>query len=108
MVHKRTSCFIRGIIHFRASQKHAEVVELLHNFVENPPPRSSENLETLCFQYYYTGLINSFFMTGQFTEGLSLVPRLEKEINKYQFRIDSHRILVFYYKIALLIFWLVK
>ena len=43
-------------------------------------------------------------MTGQFTEGLSLVPRLEKEINKYQFRIDSHRILVFYYKIACLYF----
>lgn len=85
-------------------KKHAEVVQLLHNFVENPPPRSSENLETLCFQYYYTGLINSFFMTGQFTEGLSLVPRLEKEINKYQFRIDSHRILVFYYKIACLYF----
>jgi tetratricopeptide (TPR) repeat protein len=85
-------------------EKHSEVVKQLEEFVENPPGRVNENLETLGFQYYYTGLINSYFMTGRFTEGLSVVPKLEKEIEKFQYRIDPHRILVFYYKIACLYF----
>jgi len=85
-------------------EKHVEVVQQLEEFVKNPPARTNENLETLGFQYYYTGLINSYFMTGRFTDGLSLVPKLEKEIAKFQFRIDPHRILVFYYKIACLYF----
>lgn len=85
-------------------ERHAEVVQILEDFVENPPGRVNENLETLGFQYYYTGLINSYFMTGRFTEGLSIVPKLEKEMDRFQYRIDPHRILVFYYKIACLYF----
>jgi tetratricopeptide (TPR) repeat protein len=85
-------------------QKHDEVMHQLEKFVENPPVRSNENLETLGFQYYYTCKINSYFMNGRFTDGLSIVAQLEKEIEKFQHKIDSHRILVFYYKIACLFF----
>lgn len=85
-------------------EKHTKIVHLLKEFIDNPPIRSNENLETLGFQYYYTGVINSYFMAGRFSEGIAIVPTLEKEIAKFQFRIDPHRILVFYYKIACLYF----
>ena len=85
-------------------EKHTKIVHLLKEFIDNPPIRSNENLETLGFQYYYTGVINSYFMAGRFSEGIAIVPTLEKEIAKFQLRIDPHRILVFYYKIACLYF----
>jgi len=91
--------FILG--HF---EKHQEVVKQLQEFVENPPSRANENLEILAFQYYFTSRINAYFLSGRFTEGLSIVPELEKELEKFEYRIDPHRILVFYYKIACLYF----
>ena len=85
-------------------EKHKEEVKKLEQFLKDPPTRSNENLETLGFQYYYTSRINEHFMAGTFTEGVKLIPELNKEIAKYSDRIDPHRILVFYYKIACLYF----
>ena len=85
-------------------EKHQEEVAKLKEFLQNPPTRSNENLETLGFQYYYTSLINSHFMAGTFTEGLSIIPEFNKELEKHTDHIDPHRILVFYYKIACLYF----
>jgi hypothetical protein len=43
-------------------------------------------------------------MHGTFSKGLSLVPHLEEKIEEYKLHIDTHRILIFYYKIACLYF----
>tara|TARA_R110000868_G_scaffold37111_14_gene131645 strand:+ start:58862 stop:60409 length:1548 start_codon:yes stop_codon:yes gene_type:complete len=91
--------FILG--HF---EKHEQEVKQLKAFLDHPPSRSNENLETLGFQYYYTSLFNQHFIAGTFDEGLSIVPKLTKEIDRFESRIDPHRILVFYYKIACLYF----
>lgn len=85
-------------------EKHEQEVKQLKDFLDNPPARSNENLATLGFQYYYTSLINQHFITGTFTEGLSTVPELTKVIDRFESRIDPHRVLVFYYKIACLYF----
>ncbi|MBO6523875.1 MAG: hypothetical protein JJ971_08625 [Balneolaceae bacterium] len=86
------------------SEKHKEEVQRLKDFLDNPPSRTNENLETLGLQYYYTSLINQHFITGNFTDGLDIIPQLNKAIEKFEHRIDPHRILVFYYKIACLYF----
>jgi len=86
------------------SKKHAEEIKQLDAFLANPPSRSSENLETLGFMYSYTSKINSHFLEGSFSEGLELVPSLNKELDKYSGQVDPHRILIFYYKIACLYF----
>ncbi|MTI88183.1 MAG: hypothetical protein FH748_09465 [Balneolaceae bacterium] len=91
--------FVLG--HFK---KHKKVVKRLENFVDNPPTRSNENLETLGFIYLETSRINSHFMAGTFTEGTKMVPRLNRQIDKYAQQVDPHRILIFYYKIACLYF----
>ena len=85
-------------------EKHEQEVERLKEFLDNPPSRSNENLETLGFQYYYTSLINQHFIAGTFTKGLEIIPELNNQIDKFESRIDPHRILVFYYKIACLYF----
>ncbi len=101
---KGTHVLLEALFILGHHEKHKEVVLQLKQFMDEPPGRTNENLETLGFQYYYTGLINSYFMQGRFTDGLSIVKDLENEIEKFQFRIDPHRILVFYYKIACLFF----
>ncbi|MEQ9310131.1 MAG: tetratricopeptide repeat protein [Balneolaceae bacterium] len=85
-------------------EKHEQEVQNLKNFLENPPTRSNENLKTLGIQYYYTSLINQHFITGTFSEGLQVVPELNEVISSLEHKIDPHRILVFYYKIACLYF----
>lgn len=43
-------------------------------------------------------------MAGTFTEGIKMVPELNRKIEKYSQQVDPHRILIFYYKIASLYF----
>ncbi|MBS1757965.1 MAG: hypothetical protein JSU03_11860 [Bacteroidetes bacterium] len=64
----------------------------------------NENLEIQAFVYLYTAKINVHFLEGTFTEGLSLVHPIELKLKQYQQYIDTHRVLVFYYKIASLYF----
>lgn len=85
-------------------KKHEEVVKKLEDFVNNPPSRNNENLEALGFIYLYTSKINSHFLAGTFSEGIEIVPELNRKIERYTLQIDPHRILVFYYKIASLYF----
>lgn len=84
--------------------KHGQEIKRLKEFLDNPPSRTNENLETLGFQYYYTSLINQHFIAGTFTKGLEIIPELTTQIDKFESRIDPHRILVFYYKIACMYF----
>jgi tetratricopeptide (TPR) repeat protein len=64
----------------------------------------NENLKIQAFVYLYTAKINKHFLEGTFTEGLELVNTIEEKLNQYQQYIDTHRVLVFYYKIASLYF----
>lgn len=84
--------------------RHEEEMKLLRDFLENPPIRLNENLETLGFQYDFTSRINAHFMAGTFKEGIMLVPELMDSLEQYSSKIDPHRVLVFYYKIACLYF----
>jgi hypothetical protein len=45
-----------------------------------------------------------YFLQGTFTKGLRLVPFLEDMLKKYGLFLDTHRVLIFYYKIACLYF----
>lgn len=64
----------------------------------------NQNLEIQTFVYLYTAKINMYFLEGTFTEGLLLVPIIDKKLKEYAQYIDMHRVLVFYYKLASLYF----
>jgi len=64
----------------------------------------NENNRILAYQYLYTSRINLCFLQGRFTKGLHLVPFLEEMLKEYSLYLDTHRVLVFYYKIACLYF----
>lgn len=62
------------------------------------------NNQVIGFQYFYLSKIDFYFLQGRFTYGLKIIPTLEKQLKTYEVYLDTHRIMVFYYKIACLYF----
>ncbi|MFD2542411.1 hypothetical protein ACFSSB_08775 [Lacinutrix gracilariae] len=59
-----------------------------------------ENVASLVFLYTNFHNINQYFIDGSFSEGLALIPQIEKELIPYSNKIDAHHKMVFYYKFA--------
>jgi hypothetical protein len=66
--------------------------------------RDNENLQLLHNLYLLIAQINDYYLSGTFSEGLSIVPKVEKFIAKNEDRLDNHRIMILYYKVACLYF----
>ncbi|MFK7810588.1 MAG: hypothetical protein AB8F74_22465 [Saprospiraceae bacterium] len=64
----------------------------------------NENSRIISFLYVHSGRLNNAILTGNFEEGVTQIPRTLKRINKYKDKIDDHRVLVFYFKIAWIYF----
>ncbi|OMP80947.1 hypothetical protein [[Flexibacter] sp. ATCC 35208] len=76
----------------------------LETFISENNETFNENTKTTAFVYVYTARINRYFLEGTFGDGLSIIPQLEAEIAEHQLKVDQHRVLLFYYKIACLYF----
>lgn len=85
-------------------EKFVHVLQELEEFIDYQQENFNENTRTNAFVYLYTAKINRHFLEGTFSEGLTLVPELEERIAEHQLKVDQHRVLVFYYKIACLYF----
>ncbi|MCR6719745.1 MAG: hypothetical protein NVV59_05495 [Chitinophagaceae bacterium] len=66
--------------------------------------KQNDNNRILTYQYLYTARINLYFLQGTFEKGIKMVPFLEEMLREYEIYLDTHRVLVFYYKIACLYF----
>ncbi len=64
----------------------------------------TKNVEKICFVYLETARLNSFFLKGEFTEGCKYLSQFEARLNVYEGRLDMHRSMVFWYKIACMYF----
>ena len=85
-------------------RKLAEAIKQFERFAESKSVAQNENNRILAYQYLYTARINLYFLQGKFSKGLRLVPFLEEMLKEYGPYLDTHRVLVFYYKIACLYF----
>lgn len=72
--------------------------------IASPSFPNDENVESLTFLYLNFHSINLHFIDGSFEEGLTLIPKIESNLKKYQSRIDEHHKMIFYYKFASLHF----
>lgn len=106
-----TASYIKGMHNLMGAQfnlmKHdklAQSIKQFEMFVRQKHLEENENNRILAYQYLYTARINLYFLQGTFTKGLRLVPFLEEMLKEYGPYLDTHRVLVFYYKIASLYF----
>ncbi len=111
MIEIETAHYIKGMhnllgAHFDLQnyKKFAESILVFEEFAQSHIVRHNENNRIQVFVYLHIAKINRHFMEGTFTEGLTLVPDIEKNLKEYSFYLDKHRVLVFYYKIASLYF----
>lgn len=84
--------------------KFIEVLDNLEAFPERVTVREVRNVEGLFLLFKYIHTIKKHFIQGTFSQGVSLVPELMDIIKSERFNWDSHRIMVFYYRIACLYF----
>ncbi|MFD2999358.1 hypothetical protein ACFS7Z_03210 [Pontibacter toksunensis] len=84
--------------------KFKQVLQKLEDFAADPERKTSPNSEVLLFLFIYTNKINNYFLEGNFTEGLQIIPELLEKLNRFKSHLDPHRRLMFYYKIASLYF----
>lgn len=56
--------------------------------------------QIISFLYVHMARLNRHFIEGTFDEGVKIIPSTLRRLNKYKEKLDSHRVLVFYYKIA--------
>jgi hypothetical protein len=88
-------------------QKTAEyraVLTEFEAFAQSEVAFENDNVAIQTFIYLNIDRINFHFMCGTFTEGLALVPEIERILQAHETQIDRHRELIFYYKIASLYF----
>jgi hypothetical protein len=111
MLKVETANYIKGMHNLMGAQftmlrqeKLARSIKQFEQFVKQKHLEENENDRILAYQYLYTARINLYFLQGTFTKGLRLVPFLEKMLKEYGLYLDTHRVLVFYYKIACLYF----
>jgi hypothetical protein len=64
----------------------------------------TENINLVLFRTIYVHEINRHFMIGEFKSGTRIVAKLEPELNAFIPKLDTHYVLIFYYKIACLYF----
>jgi hypothetical protein len=111
MVRVEGPYYIKGLhnlllAHFMLSNyvKFDETLHVFEAFVKTPEALSNDNIRAQAFVYLAIAQINGHFLKGTFTEGLHLVPVIERQLAEYSLQIDHHRVLVLDYKIACLYF----
>lgn len=111
LIKVESASYIRGMhnlmgAHFNLldHDKLAKRIKQFEAFIKHKHFPQNENDRILAYQYLYTSKINLYFLRGTFSKGLLLVPFLEDMLKEYGLYLDTHRVLVFYYKIACLYF----
>jgi hypothetical protein len=106
-----TSLYLKGVHNLLnalfMTLDHERLSKILNNtelYLEKHADSLDENTRSLAFHHIYTAKINKHFLEGSFTEGCQLIPEIETQLKEFALRLDEHRILVFYYKIACLYF----
>ena len=111
MLFAETATYVKGMhnlmsAHFNLlnPEKLKETIRRFELFTKHPLVTENNNNRILTYVYLYTAKLNLCFLQGNFTKGLRMVPFLEKMLKEYGLFLDTHRVLVFYYKIACLYF----
>lgn len=67
--------------------------------------RMDENCRVLSFLYYYSNSLNYRFLTGDFSDGVTvIIPPLLDEMKALKNKLDVHHVMVLHYKVACLYF----
>lgn len=111
MVTVETGHYVKGMhnlldAHFvlRNFRQFEITLKEFEHFAEQPVARQHDNFRIHTSVYINGAKINQALMQGNFNKGLLQVPGILNNLKEYALYVDSHRIMVFNYKIATLYF----
>ncbi|MEP6464722.1 MAG: hypothetical protein ABJB05_00390 [Parafilimonas sp.] len=81
-----------------------ETLKELNEFAISEAGQKDVNTQIQTFVSLQIAELNKHFMHGTFTKGLNHVEYIEEKVEEYKLHIDTHIVLIFYYKIACLYF----
>ena len=85
-------------------KKLTETLNEFEKFCASKIVQQNQNNIIQCFLYHSISLLNKYFLSGNFSDGLLLIDGIEEKLKEYELYLDHHRILVIYYKIACMYF----
>ncbi len=92
------------LFHSLHYERFRDQLAVLDRFPEDTDFSQNKNVEGLYHLYRYLHRINRHYLEGTFTDGLALIPELDRCLRNNPYHWDAHRILVFDYRIACLYF----
>ncbi len=111
MIEVETGHYIKGMhnllnAHFilRNHKKFEITLGEFEKFSKSAPALAQDGNRIQLFVYLNSARINQHIMQGTFMGGLALVPYIKQGLGEYALYLDTHRVLVFNYKIATLYF----
>ena len=111
MIAVETGHYVKGMhnllnAHFvlRNFKQFEITLQQFEDFSKTQTANLHDNFRTHTSIYINSARINHILMKGNFNDGLSLVPEVVSKLEEYALFVDSHRILVFNYKIATVYF----
>ncbi len=105
---KGKNYLLESLFFVKHSVKFKKELALFKEEIDQQKIPLNNNTEILIFQYYYANQLHLHFLEGTFFDGEYLVPIINEKIETYKNQLDSHHIIVLYYKIACLYFGMGK
>lgn len=107
LIERDVDLYMRGLhymltaeYNLRNIEQYEHYLDEFEKFRKDTYPRFNTNSQIISFLYVHYGRLNKHFLHGTFEEGLEVVPRTLRRIRRYRDKLDAHRIMVFYFKIA--------
>jgi len=107
LIARDINLFFRGyhylllcLYNLNKGEQHAEYQADLENFRKTKYPKFNENTKIISFLYVHLGRLNQHFLDKTFAEGVKGSKRTLKRLERYTDKVDKHKIMIFYYKIA--------
>jgi hypothetical protein len=111
MIHTHPVFYIKGNHYLLESlfflKYHTQFKQVLHEFIQTTTREdfpNNDNLKALIFLYTELNKLNSFFIEGDFSNGLRHVNDILRGIETHKDLIDEHHVMLLHYKIACLYF----
>lgn len=93
---------LTALYHLNHVELYVKYLEEFEKFRKDNYPKFNKNSQIISFIYVHNGRLNKFILTQTYEAGLAAIPKTLARIKRYKSNLDSHRILVLHYKIAIL------
>ena len=107
LIEKDVDLFMRGFhyvltttYHLKDRDKHSKYLDKFESFRKSNYGKFNQNSQILSFLYVHTGRLDKIILTSDFSKAEAVIHKSINRLKRYKYRLDNHRIMVFYFKFA--------